>query len=1527
MPRPPKVNADLIAGLRTLALAHNAACPEAPAKLNELKKVWIHGWRRARGSRAGAEAAVDKHLKKLAAMAADARSVDVLAKAEFDEMKHRRDGDGRFASKGGAPTTYSRVRTPAQHQAARADNEGYRAATTQVIPETRGATFGPLVGIAAGLALGRMRGARADKMPGPLLRAGHRWFARAAGTLAGGMAGAGRAAGERVSNRMRRAAGEPTVDVVGAAGETAERVGGAVRRGTKKVLDGATRTSLYMSRRVIANAKQDAADAGLTEAARNQRMRQARKIARRAGIVMPGIPLAYAGYHAGQAVGPLYDATVGGRRMEKVAADPRSIELLQKRVNLSPALRAIGSKLQGMVARRTATGIKGAAKPAGSRLLSQNRRSVGVGAALGAGLGAAAGGAAGARRYYRDKDGKFTSKERDVSGMLGAAAGGALAGALAGAAFVRGRNRAVARTLAEKFGQTKVNTPAGEVTLGEARRLMSRGQLKAKDVEIPNSNEGLGAFASRLRRRVAHKMSSKMEAEGKVLLAREQAIRGANRTWQGWQHFQIENALRQKIASLGGEAAFKRPAKGLDPHAAFRRLITTMPGERTITTAQGGKLATPHDPLGDIIAHVRATDAAKAAKRKAPDAPEIFKQLTQPQRTAIESAVRRADASRANFDAAWKTGVGDVEDNLTRISEAHQKAARHAQSLVGKKDVADEVKAAAREEADKLFEQLGAARKAADKARDALPLAEDPFRAGQRLLPQLGPSEAGGVQSIKDFIAADAKAIARVNARREKLLAEANATALRAGQRKADTLEAAGRRTATERGVQAVAAPAARAARDLGRQVKLIVGDAKTLTAPRAKMAYEAAKQRSTKIFEAGKAIAAGVNEHAIKPIGQWAKTNPRSAGSIFSVLGLGTGLGLVDVAADGELDFRFDRASEAAKHLIDKNTRPKAKMIWLNNGKDVAYVMVGRTKPRKGQEATEVILSGRIIKDKGDEQPTQIVSITPMTPLRMFVQNNQGGGGQGGGRGLQISGNVAASASRAIEALRRDTKIQRSADDDEDAYEFRHKDDTSQQGPAAEYLKSVMENANRSRGGTGFYDYLGSVFGGNGALLQEREKRRALFGGKRDGKPQNDGLINGGAIFDAFHNQDGQKFLDGMKERITRLPEPDDAQAASLRHLVTLAQRSGSWFDNAKANELRSAIEARRAGGATDGAGSAAPKAPRAPSVEQFSFDPNSDAARRIHRQFEHHTARIGFPEAVVEKDGKQVVDYRKIPDRVREQNKAFSASRLQEAREAIEREKELGRNFATHDDYYKAILARAVKDYSFERAVLPGDLAKASIALLAKAEIPQVGMRRQFEESRHRRSPKGSDRGGEFTSQGGGGSSGRRGERDRPHTKERDYFEPVRFGGTVGQAAGAQAGYELATRFLPAPLRSVGLIGRLAYRLTAATVGGGAAQAAGEALGREAYHNPRKAPGSWEPPRNRSLGEEASRMLGSAGGSMLSALSRSPVKGFTIGLGGQLAGEELAAAAHGVISKHYGQEAAARAARASLPRQAAAA
>jgi hypothetical protein len=148
------------------------------------------------------------------------------------------------------------------------------------------------------------------------------------------------------------------------------------------------------------------------------------------------------------------------------------------------------------------------------------------------------------------------------------------------------------------------------------------------------------------------------------------------------------------------------------------------------------------------------------------------------------------------------------------------------------------------------------------------------------------------------------------------------------------------------------------------------------------------------------------------------------------------------------------------------------------------------------------------------------------------------------------------------------------------------------------------------------------------------------------------------------------------------------------------------------------------------------------------------------------------------------------------------------------------------------------------------------------------------------------------------------------------------VRFGGTLGSAVGAQTGWEIASRFLPGPLSNSGMVARLAYRLS--VVGGGsvAGQVGGEAAGRAAYDKPSAAPGSYEPPP-RSLGEEASRMVGGAAGALTGALVRNPVKGFAMGVGGQLAGEELAARTHGIIARYYGDEVASRAARASLPNQ----
>ena len=100
----PVVDAAVIAALRTQVIKHNLANPEARVKLQELKKVWQRGSRR--GHALAAEDAVMKHLaKRLANVKVSAESIDALAKAEFDESKVRRDGDGKFAPKGGAGCT------------------------------------------------------------------------------------------------------------------------------------------------------------------------------------------------------------------------------------------------------------------------------------------------------------------------------------------------------------------------------------------------------------------------------------------------------------------------------------------------------------------------------------------------------------------------------------------------------------------------------------------------------------------------------------------------------------------------------------------------------------------------------------------------------------------------------------------------------------------------------------------------------------------------------------------------------------------------------------------------------------------------------------------------------------------------------------------------------------------------------------------------------------------------------------------------------------------------------------------------------------------------------------------------------------------------------------------------------------------------------------------------------------------------------------------------------------------------------
>lgn len=126
-----RLDPDVIAGLRSRVIAHNEAvgAEGKRTRLQELKKVY---------QQSGMDA-VDQLLN--------------LRKAEFEDTEHPRDANGRFTQ------TYSNVRTTAQHQRMRQDNAGYRAQTTQVIPESRYSTTLAPATFVASLAAGAVGGA------------------------------------------------------------------------------------------------------------------------------------------------------------------------------------------------------------------------------------------------------------------------------------------------------------------------------------------------------------------------------------------------------------------------------------------------------------------------------------------------------------------------------------------------------------------------------------------------------------------------------------------------------------------------------------------------------------------------------------------------------------------------------------------------------------------------------------------------------------------------------------------------------------------------------------------------------------------------------------------------------------------------------------------------------------------------------------------------------------------------------------------------------------------------------------------------------------------------------------------------------------------------------------------------------------------------------------------------------------------------------------------------------------------------
>ncbi len=179
----PTFDAALIGELRSRVIRHNEAHPQARAKLGDLIKAYERGFRRTNpGARA---------MEKVDTL------LDTLAKADdFDETAHPRGHAGEFSRKGaarqaakptGQPVRMTLPRTEAEHQSLQGRNAGYKAMTSDVIPERRNEAIGSVTrdggsllagtAIVAGLARNRP-GSMAERVAG-----------KAAGTVAGLAAG------------------------------------------------------------------------------------------------------------------------------------------------------------------------------------------------------------------------------------------------------------------------------------------------------------------------------------------------------------------------------------------------------------------------------------------------------------------------------------------------------------------------------------------------------------------------------------------------------------------------------------------------------------------------------------------------------------------------------------------------------------------------------------------------------------------------------------------------------------------------------------------------------------------------------------------------------------------------------------------------------------------------------------------------------------------------------------------------------------------------------------------------------------------------------------------------------------------------------------------------------------------------------------------------------------------------------------------------------------------------------------------
>lgn len=767
MPRV-RYSTELINELRVMVIEHNKAGHPA-VKLGDLKKVYEDSYR-GPVPRIIAMKKVQGHLRW-------------LQKGADDQP---RDAKGRFAETGaearrggGQSSLYRDVQRQADNERLKQDNAGYRDATTEVIPETRFTQLGvPAAGL-AGLALGGVQGWK-SRFGKPGMR----------------------------PNALDAAAGVTQAMSFGQAKTTVRRLREAAPdwgRAASYTLHAPSSLINAITDRAAARRGGGGAQ-GRAARARQQLKAKlpGRLAAAAAGAGVAGYALyAPAAMAAAGFFGPIADSWKGGRRIEKAAAIARGPALPMAKAaveaggygqdELMQKARGIGERLVGSafnsargsisggLARATSSmsaglgrlraAMRPAAPPSGLNEFAARRMGRGMTgagarrAAIGlAGVGgaAAAGGAAlGAtslanRVYYRDEDGRFTSRDKAViTGVAGAA--GALA-AIGGARAALGR---VVRERIARAGNAPMAPYAGRqwspsTVGGEAFTPGRWSQISEDGVRSQRVNASVDNATETLARRLEN-----ADARRAVGLGGDNApdVAAAVGAFDGVRTKLLTAFEREAAARYTGTTLTGRQAQEL--RLAQGQIASLYSG---VTRSRDGVLFSAVDGKAFRDKIAKATKAAEKAKQRANLALQDFSLA--PKRIADKAA-------------AAEQGVEEWGKNWLRRERG--------KALSGKKDPAArqaiiaEFDAAERELVGNVA-QMRASATGASAAMDAAQAARntiaDDVTAIRTRIQELSTSKPRKGGPSKAEIDAEIAKQNRLLARREKALEAANQKAI-----------------------------------------------------------------------------------------------------------------------------------------------------------------------------------------------------------------------------------------------------------------------------------------------------------------------------------------------------------------------------------------------------------------------------------------------------------------------------------------------------------------------------------------------------------------------------------------------------------------------------------------------------------------------------------------------------------------------------------------------------------------------------